>query len=275
MAKSNPKKLINESAKMLRQIMQAGLTVISDEMIIGLSKGFDKTSAATELEPLKDVSSKGLRSYKSALKDAFTVIATRALKEVRTELPKQVRLDESFKLAAYDLLPVKIRKQIEAQAELLSVTQFNDLKKEISFQYLSSAPSTDSMASLINDLQESADSFAYGASVNAGSVTAAAQNVNNVRTEFLFEADSLEQIEAFEFVNGDPVSEICQNLAGTIFFKDDPESFQFFPPLHFNCKSYVRPLIKVPRGKEIQKLQPSTQKARDSIQFAEHKCPHC
>jgi len=98
--------------------------------------------------------------------------------------------------------------------------------------------------------------------------------VNNVRTEFLFEADSLEQIEAFEFVNGDPVSEICQNLAGTIFFKDDPESFQFFPPLHFNCKSYVRPLIKVPRGKEIQKLQPSTQKARDSIQFAEHKCPH-
>ena len=275
MAKSNPKKLINEAAKMLKQVMQTGLTVISDEMIVSVSKAFNKTSEATELDPLKDIPSKGLQAYKSALKDAFTVIATQALKDVRTELPKKVKLDESFKLAAFDLLPAKIRKQIEAQASLLSVTQFNDLKKEISFQYLSSAPSTDSMASMINDLQESADSFVYGASVNAGSVTAAAQNINNVRTEFLFEADSLDQIEAFEFVNGDPVSEICQNLAGTIFYKDDPEAFQFFPPLHFNCKSYIRPLIKAPKGKEIQKLQPSTQKARDSIQFAEHKCQHC
>jgi NAD+--asparagine ADP-ribosyltransferase len=81
-----------------------------------------------------------------------------------------------------------------------------------------------------------------------------------------------EEIDAFEFVNGDPVSEVCQDLAGTVFDKDDPDLFRYTPPLHWNCKSYIRPILKGNLGnKTIEKLKPSSKKIEETIQFTE--CP--
>jgi len=280
-----PKRLINESAKLLKQVMQAGLEVAADEMVAARVREFEQSSVAGELKGLTQVTEKGMNTYRIALKDAFTVIANDALKLAKKELPgvKFKFAEETLKLSVFenadifDTFPLSLRTRINAQSALMARTHFSDLQKEIDFQYLNSQPYTDSAAIIRGDLNDAASSYIEGPATSSGSVTSAATLVNETRNEVFFEPEVLEQIEAFEFMNGDPVSEICQNLAGTVFEKDDPEAAQFYPPLHFNCKSWLRPLLRVPKGKEIVKLRPSTQAARDSIQFDENHshCKHC
>jgi hypothetical protein len=271
------KKLINESAKMLRDVMQMGLEVAADEMISSRVKEFEQTSVSNELKGLNQGNEKGMMNYRNALKDALTIIADDALKGAKREIKGvKYKFGKLENLETFDSLPLPIRRRVDAQAALLARTHYGDLEKSIDFQYLHSVPATESGAIIRADLKEAAKDYIQGPATLAGSITSSSTMVNETRNELFFEPDVLEQIEAFEFMNGDPVSEVCQNLAGTIFEKDDPEASQFYPPLHFNCKSWIRPLLTVPKGKEIVRLEPSTQAARNSIQFSDlkHCCPH-
>jgi hypothetical protein len=96
--------------------------------------------------------------------------------------------------------------------------------------------------------------------------------VNDTRTAFFFDEDTLDEIESFTFVNADPVSPICQDLAGTTFAKDDPDADRYFPPLHHNCKSYIVPnLAGAKDNPEIDEtgLKPSDPKLERYITLSE------
>ena len=78
-------------------------------------------------------------------------------------------------------------------------------------------------------------SWLDGTAVELGSSLTAASVINDARNAFFIDDDTLEQVDAFEFVNPDPKSEICISLTGTIFAKDDPDMFKYTPPLHWNA----------------------------------------
>jgi hypothetical protein len=84
--------------------------------------------------------------------------------------------------------------------------------------------------------------------------------VNEGRNTFFFDDDVVDQIHSFTFVNFAPVSAICKELAGVVFSTGDAESLRYSPPLHHNCKSYLRANLKNKRGVEnleISTLSPS------------------
>ena len=116
-------------------------------------------------------------------------------------------------------------------------------------------------------MEEDAAKFADSAQINLKGTNAAALMVNEGRDTFFFEPDVLEDIHSFTFMNAAPKSAICTELAGTTFNTNDAESLRYSPPLHHNCKSYLRANLKSSKGVdqlEVSTLSPSAE-AKKSI----------
>lgn len=270
------KQSITDASKALKKIMQENLAEIAKEMIAQIMVGYRNLPESQRFNAIKDVAPKGINAYKSALKNAVSVVAYEALKDVRKEIPskRNVRLafdEDSLKLGEFESLPADIQKRILAQVNLLTGTQISDLEKRVYFQYTSSVDSTDSETLIQSDLSESAEDYIGGQSVNGGADATASQTINEARLAFFTDDSVEEEIEAYEFVNEDPVSQICTDLAGTVFAKDDPDLYRYWPPLHFNCKSWIRAILKGNIGnKTISDLKDSvTKKGESSIGFSE------
>jgi SPP1 gp7 family putative phage head morphogenesis protein len=253
---AEPKKQITDDKAALKQFMQTNLKNISDSMIQQLMGAYRNSSPANRLGAINKVSPIGQQDYQRQLLGLLSSISTRALEQARREVPKKkdVKLTEkldSIRLDEFDRLPLDVQKRLKAQSQLLVGTQISDLEKNIFFQYQSSSDSTDSESLIEADLTAAAEKYVDGSSIDAAASVSAATTVNDARNAFFMDDEVSDEIESYTFVNADPVSPICQDLAGTVFAKDDPNLDRYWPPLHYNCKSYISPNLK---GKENKPL---------------------
>lgn len=241
-------------------IIKTSLKGIYSDIKNQLKTKYEKASSADKVKVPSQVEPKGVSAYQAALKEVFAKIAFASIKNAKKEVPKNVKLSEKFlKLADeprggyYAALPAHVRKLIDAQSYLISSSQVADLEKIVYFQFTSSAVSTDSIDTILNDIDERALKVLDGAS-NAGmSVDVAASNAvaevtNQARLDFFFEPEVLDTIESFTFTNEDPISDICQELNGQTFAVGDPDLDRYSPPLHHNCKSRLVPNLKGDKG---------------------------
>lgn len=274
MAKQTPRQQIREAGQSLKEIFTEHLAAISDEMIRqAMSQWRDKRSSLTELKwP-------GEMAYRQVVRDAMTIISVDSIDAARKEVPRAKFSEDmpSIQFASisvlFEKLPIAQREFISAQTNLLIGTQLADMEKNLRFQYMDSFDTIDDEGVIEDDLRKVCVDYIDGNSVRAGADLLASKTVNEARSAFFFDDEVLQEIDAFEFVNADPVSPICDDLAGTVFAKDDPNMFRYTPPLHWNCKSYIVPILSGKLGKkEITALKPSSKKLEDSIQFSEAGC---
>ncbi len=260
------KKLIRDSSRELEAIMQEGLAVIADNLIGQVMSSARQLPNSRRLEAIKGLEPKGIQDYRSNILDAMALVATDAINEARKEVPKAKKV----KLAEVDKLPPKLRDKVKTRMGLLVGKQIGDLLKVIEFAYTTNEDTTDSDNTVEEDIRDSALGFLDSTALKMGASITAATVVNEAREAFFFDDDVLEEIDAFQFKNGDPVTPICQDLDGTIFAKDDPDAFRFTPPLHWNCKSFIVPILKGGLGsRETEKLKPSKKSLEDDIQFSD------
>lgn len=276
-----PKKQIKTDKEVLKGIMQENLAKVSSGMVDQLMKSYRNLSPSQRVSATKDLSPSGLNAYKQELLQALAEISASALEQARREVPKakNIKLSENLKaikLGEFESLPPDIQKRLKAQSDLIVGTQIADLEKNLSFRYQSSIGSTDSESLIESDLNEAGAVFIEGASVEVGAANFAAQAVNEARNAFFFDDQVLEEIESFTFVNGDPVSPICQDLAGTVFAKDDPNMDRYMPPLHHNCKSFIVPNLVSNSGKNPELtdggLKPSKSSLEKYVTLSENRC---
>jgi hypothetical protein len=273
--KINVKKTINEAKKDLKTIMQNHLSVIGESIIDQIGSKMKGLTPSNRLNALNNITPKGVNEYKSIMLDALTVIAIESIEDAKKSIPKAKKV----KLAApnIDKLPAKLRDKIITRNQLLVGKQVGDLQAVIEFAYATNEDTTDSDDQVLDDMRDSALGFIDGTAIEAGSGVTASTIINEAREAFFFDDEVLEEVDAFMFVNGDPVSPICQDLAGTIFDKNDPNLFRYTPPLHWNCKSYIEPVLKGDLGnREVEKLKPSKSSLDKYVQFSDnnHKCDH-
>ena len=271
---ANIRKQIKNSKESIQEIMQLNLAIIAESMISQIIGKAKKLNPSQMLSATKDIKPKGIANYKSDLKATLAVVSSDALDQARKEVPKakNVKLmedEERLLFGEFEKLPADIRRRINNSNQLLIGTQIADLEKAIFFQFGSSVASEKSIKEIESDLNEKAETYITGNAIQAGSAVVAANVVNEARNAFFFDKKTLEEIEAFQFMNGDPVSLICNDLDGLIFDKNDPNAFRYTPPLHYNCKSWIRPILRLKKGQEIQKFKPSTKKIEDTIQFSD------
>lgn len=272
--KSSVRKDIRQAGKDLKLIMQQGLSEISENMIAQISAAMKSLTPSTRLEALNNIVPEGINAYKADVLDAMVVLSIESLAGARKEVPKakKVRLTKTN----INQLPPKLREKIITRNQLLVGRQISDLQSVIEFAYAMNEDTTDSDDTVMQDMRDSAVGFIDGTAIEAGANLTAATVINEAREAFFFDDEVLQEIEAFEFVNGDPVSPICQDLAGTVFAKDDPDLFRYTPPLHYNCKSAIFPILNGNLGsREVTKLEPSKAELNKYVQFDEHSHHDC
>ena len=281
----NPKQLIDVNAKEISASIKTTLSKSSEKYIR------DVMNRYKQLAPARKQSStdKAVIAYKNELKKDLKKVLTntvfKSIEMARSEVPQAkdvklsskesdlIRMTEKFgdiseiKLNEFSKLPTHIQVLIAKQADLISTDSLNDMKKRIDFAFSSIETKSSDENVIRQSMQEDADAFVESASVDTKGVNAAALMVNEGRDTFFFDDDVQDLIHSFTFVNVAPKSDICRELAGTTFNTNDAESLRYSPPLHHNCKSYLRANLK--EYKYVDKLEISTlspsAKAKKSI----------
>lgn len=239
-------KRFDDNKDKLKELMKMQLAQLYSNLKSALKKKYASLSGSDKILAAKGLETPGLNAYKSALKDQLSEIASQSINEARKLVPSKKHIKLS---GAYDALPAKVRKLVDAQASLIGETQASDLEKIVFFQFTSAATSEDDIDAIMFDVDGAVEDTLEGATGNGMSIDAAAGNaVAHVEQQsamsFFFDDEVLDGIESFTFTNEDPVSEICQELAGTTFDPNDPDLDTYTPPLHHNCKSRLVPNLK-------------------------------
>lgn len=264
----------------LKVVMKNGLHTLYSGLKNALRKRYGSLPDSSKILAAKGLVTPGLPAYKAELRTQLAGIAAQSIARAKKSLPKKLRLAETFQLAdedIYDELPPEIRKMIDALASIIGETQAADLEKIVFFQFTSGAISSDDIEAILHDVDEKAlatieGSTAEGMSVDAAAGDATAQITQGAAQSTYFDPEVIDEIESFTFTNEDPVSEICQALAGTTFAVGDPDLDQYSPPMHHNCKSRLVPNLKGDSDNpEIDRGGVAiSQKALDSISLCDH-----
>ena len=160
----------------------------------------------------------------------------------------------------------KIQLLIANRAGQISEKQANDIADVVAFQFSNSEGSTNDPETIRQDLEEAANSKIESGAIGVTSSNAVALTVNEARNVFFFDEEVLDELHSFTFVNFDPKSDICKKLAGTTYAVNDTEMARFNPPLHQNCKSYIRANLKTSRNlPDITGVPTITETERNSI----------
>lgn len=241
---ADPKKAIKDDSAIYLEIMQRHLEKIGKIAIQKMTKDWKSSPDGQKVSVANDIQFSGLADYKKELLQAMVDASDRALKEVRKTVPSK----KNIRLAEFDSLPSGIKKRLKMLSDLVLDAQISDMNKALAFGYMSSMGSTDSEMLLFQDLEEKMTKMVFGPSVTTGAANLSSEVVNESRQAFFYDDEVFDQIESFTFINNDPVSPICQSLAGVTFDKNDPDLDRYRPPLHHNCKSTLMPNLVNRKG---------------------------
>lgn len=264
-----PKKQIRLGTKALNEIMERELAGIIDRYIDDIMKQYKTLPKSQKINAIKGIKLKGIQNYKNILLKGVSELASETIEQVKKDFAKKTSIKLEMPVE-FKKLPPEVRKKLKAQLDLTIDAQVSDIEKIISFQYTDSFDTTDSENVIKTDMIDAGEEYIKGKAIQGGASAMASKAVANARTAFFFQDEVLDEVEAFRFVNGDPQSPICQDLAGTVFSKNDPEMFRYTPPLHFGCKSFIEPIYQGDlKNRKIEKLRPSKKELEKYIQFYE------
>jgi hypothetical protein len=293
-SKPNQSKLIRKSAQELRAYIEAGLTFYGVNYIERMKRAYSGANGnAVKISKVpNDTEFLSFNDYKEILTSISMIQSAEAVAPIKsnmklaaptdsekinslmTELTNAINDYEStrnvqsaakigqLQRALKTILAMARGKldlsreniaAIRSRVGTLSETQMGDLKKKIDLQYQSSVGSTDSERTLFNDLEQARLDFNSSPVIHTGPDLLASQNINE---SILKETEGEPEVESYTFVavDDDSTSDICAELNGRTFSKDDPDLFRYHPPLHHNCRSYMAVNLKSFKGNpEISK----------------------
>ena len=251
-------KNITKDSDKLQGIMRSQLFAIYNSIKDKLAPAYRNAPASQKNSAFTQISTQGNKNaYAATLQEELARVAFEAQLAAKASLPIAIRRklsEESMTFSAprggfFGALSPKIRRLVKSQAALISETQVYDLEKVVYFQFASSAAASESIETILNDIDSKVNPTLVEDSIKAGNIATAAgdavaQVANQTWIETYFEPDAFDAIESFTFVNEDPVSEICQALEGTTLAPGDPDFMRYQTPLHHNCKSHWEPNFK-------------------------------
>jgi hypothetical protein len=168
-------------------------------------------------------------------------------------------------------LPKQTKKLLKIQSQRLADKLIQESKDQLDFTFMSSQGVTEDPNIIEQDMKESGKKYNKSARVVAGATNITSTVANDTQRNYYSNPQVLNEVESFTFMNSDPVSAICQKLVGTTVAADDYAALsEIQPPLHHNCKSWLRANLKTTKGTpEITGMPTITKKERESITLGE------
>lgn len=277
-----PRQLMDLQADKVAKIIRDSLEFSSAKYINDVMARYNQLPEAKKQQATSKVKMGGSNKFKKDLKAMLTDTFVKAVEQAKAEIPeaKDVQLSskpedftrlklskDEIKLNEKSKLPTHIQILLSKQSELIAEDSLEDVQNKVDFTFSGNETKIASAAVLKQLLEDAAEKFISSNTVEVKATNVVALMVNEGRGTFYEDDDVKDLIHSYTFVNHDPKSPICKELAGTTFKTNDAQSLRYSPPLHHNCKSYIRANLKNKRGVEkleVSKLAPSAE-AQKSI----------
>lgn len=273
-------KLMNKQAEKISDAIRSAVRFSGQKFIADTMNRYRQLSADKKQSATSKVSIGGQGKFKSSLKSLFAETANNAINSALKEVGKSkeiklsstdfdmIRMRETYgdvseiKLNELSKFPTHIQILITKQAELITEQTLQELQSKLSFAFSSIETKSSDEDVIAQNMDETLEDFAEGNTVNIKGDNVSALLVNEGRNSVFFDPEVEASIHSYTFMNDNPKSKICIELAGTTFNTNDAESLRYSPPLHHNCKSYLRANLSSSRGVnklEIKTLSPSAE----------------
>jgi len=285
-----PRGLIIQQKEEIENVIKENLEASSKKLVNDIIRRYEQLPKNRKQLATKDVVVSKKAQLKRQLKGVLGVTGRKALEQVKLEVPSkkdvtlktedigeaikllerhELDIPDNIKLLDNSKLPSVLKILFQIQAESIGNKVTNDLRDAVFFKFSSSEKGTADVNIIRQDLENASSDYINGAGVKRTASNVSAIAVNETRNEFLFNEEVLQEVESFTFINANPKSDVCKELAGLTFATNDAESLRYSPPLHHNCKSYLRANLVGLRGSpEISSLSPSDT-AKQSITLGE------
>ena len=280
-----PTALINKGSDRVHDLMKEKLQFTADKMTADIIRNYRQLSDESKIKALDNVKPGGQAQFRRSLKGVLGSITAQAIEQAKKEVPgkSDVKLkdrEENIKFLTeaeikklnkeLRTLPKHVRELLIRQASTVSEKQIEDLSKRVSFQFMSSNETTKDVNRIKQDIEDAASEYIDSSAVKTAATNIVSTMTNSGRNAFLFDDEVMEDVASYTFTNPDPKSPICQKLTGRVFATNDAQFFEFAPPLHHNCKSYIRANLKTSKNlPEVSGLPTITETERKSITFSE------
>jgi len=235
---------IETDAEKLKGIMKSNLENLSSQIVTQSGNHWAKSNETNRVQAPKEFKLNGIAQYRAELTEELSRQYNTAVAQARNENRrfKNIKLSETefrIKLAEKDKLNRKALLRITGIVDTLVNGNVSDLEKVARLQYSQSTESTDSQATLEQDIKDQTNKTIKGPMTATGSIINASTMTNMGRKDFFGEMVKTGEVESFTWVNPSPVSEICKALNGVTLPADHPDVNRYWPPLHHNCKTYT------------------------------------
>lgn len=231
------KEYIEKNETEMIDFMKANLLLIKDKLLADVENTLNRGSV--DIQGLKKIEISSTK-YLKGLEMKLAGIAQESWDRAKKQAKSAIKLSE-------DLNPQEIADKVLRQFVLNQSFSVTDQQTTSLLNKAISVASNGSLKGLsINQIVSNVDRAlkdyieSNSVSVSGSLIVVGTANFG----EMQFNNEIKDQIWGYEFVNDDPVSEICQWYAGKTFSVDSPELADATPPLHPNCKSYMNPIYK-------------------------------
>jgi len=239
---------IEDQADKLYKITRAGLEQRSQAMLDKMFAVMRAGKNATVVRKLVlGIGMPDAAEYRAQIEQWAAETATGTIEQTLKELG---RARKDVKLAEDDIgaLPPSIRDRIVQSVLLATGYQDADIEKAVYFAFNENYLSPDDLETTVDVMKSARERYFERNALESGATTISSNVVNNTRSE-VFESDNVYgDIESFVFENPAPETDVCKSLVGTVFSVQDYETSAYLPPVHFNCKSYLRAQTKGAKG---------------------------
>lgn len=276
---------ITKGAQGLEELMIVHMDFMSNKLIADLVSRFKQLPDDRKRRAVQKIQVGGVTKYKKELKAALAKLAAIATNEALGEAGLKLQkfadpldLNDIKNSVVFQNLQPATQQRILFIVETVVNGQAGDLEKDLKFQFNNTVDTTLDPDVLEKDLRTRKEKTIQRLA-GAGPISTASELVNGVRLDTLVSKEAQEAgIVAFEFFNPDPVSPVCKHLAGRVFAVDDKEAMRNAPPLHYNCKSTLKPIFAdSSKAKQVSKEglnitegnQAERDKINNSIQFSD------
>lgn len=228
-----PSVFISRKADEFELQMKERLIERSDKFIGRVRRELDKNSGnAQKISAIFDLKMPDAKQYRDFMESYLAQTGKETMTATLEEVGKP---EKKFSAKDFDGLPKRAKDRIRKEIDLVARYQDDDFEKMVYFAVNDELDKGTSAAKIIDEINKKRDSYVSGGLVLTQATNILSKTVNGVRNDVFQDPEVFKDIESFVFVNTDPKSPICQNLAGRVFTKEEYESTPYLPPLHHNC----------------------------------------
>ncbi len=235
---------VDKNIKETTDFMKANLMLIKDKLLADIETTLNR--GTVEIQGLKAITISSTK-YLKGLEKKIASVAIEAWNAAKADAKLNIKFAEGA--TPGDIVDNVLKQFVLNQVDSIVDNQSTAILSRAILTASNGSLKGFTIAQTVSNVDKAIEDYINSNSVDVAGSLIVVGTTNFGETQFYKEIS--DQLWGYEFLNADPVSEICQWYNGKTFSINSPELSMATPPLHPNCKSYMQPIYKSQAKPEI------------------------